>query len=218
MRALHVLVGLGLAVALAGPAAAADGNDLRGLRLGMTAQELPVTGFTDFICAGHPDQALKDWTDYKNCPAEAEGDFKGLHGVGFKYDDSLNERARLNSANGGTKVGGHPVVLTMLFNDAGVAEALQIFTDPHVPPYLRKKAFLLATQAKVQYGDDGWTCTTGQPSAGEAPISDMFIKQSCEKITPSRHLYMQTDLYRHPGDNLIKDMVNETRLTITLRH
>jgi len=29
---------------------------------------------------------------------------------------------------------------------------------------------------------------------------------------------MQTDLYRHPGDNLLKDMVNETRLTITLRH
>ena len=205
---------LGLGLVLSGTARAAEDNDLRDLRLGMTAQQLPVTGFTGFICADKPDQALQGWADYKSCPADAQG----LHGVGFRYDDSLNERARLNSANGGTKVGGHPVILTMLISDVGVAEALRIVTDPQVPPYLRKKAFLLATQAKVQFGDDGWTCTAGQPSAQEQPISEMFIKQSCEKVTPTRHLSMQTALYRHPGDNLIKDMVNETRLTIALRH
>jgi hypothetical protein len=213
MRPLF-LACLALGVTLAGAAGAAEGNDLRDLRLGDTAQQLPVTGFTDFTCADAPDKPLKDWSDYTACPADAQG----LHAVGFKFDDSLNERARLNSANGGTKVGGHPVILTMLINDAGVAEGLRIVTDPHVPPYMRKKAFLLATQAKVQFGDDGWTCTSDHPSAGEEPISDMFIKQSCEKITPTRHISMQTDLYRHPGDNLLKDMVNETRLTITLRH
>jgi hypothetical protein len=201
------------ALALAGAARAADGNDLRDLRLGMSAQQLPATGFTDFICADKPDQTIQGWTDYKSCPADAQG----LHGVGFRYDDSLNERARLNSANGGTKVGGHPVILTMLISDAGIAEGLRIVTDPHVPPYLRKKAFLLATQAKVQFGDDGWVCTNSPPGSGQEPIADMFINQSCTKDTPSRHLSMQTELYRRPGENLIKDMVNETRLTISLR-
>ena len=210
-RAADAATGTGSATATPAPAVA---NDLREFRVGMTVRELPAHGYLDFTCDGASGHSLTGWDGYASCPADAHG----LHDVDFKYDDAYNPRARLNSALGGTKVAGHPVVLTLMIDNAGVVQGLRIATDPHVPPYLHKKAFLFRDQVRQQFGSDGWTCTTGHPTGDEEPIADIFIKQHCEKVTPTRHLYLDTSLYQHPGAHTLKDMVNGATLTIMLRH
>lgn len=189
-------------------------NDLRTFHVGMTVPELPAHGYLDFTCDGKPGQSLPGWSAYTSCPADPHG----LHDVDFRYDDAYNPRARVNPSAGGTKVGGQPAILTLMIDDHGVVQGLRIATDPHVPPYLHKKAFLFRDQVRQQFGSDGWTCTTGHPTADEEPIADIFIKQHCEKVTPTRHLYLDTSLYQHPGAHTLKDMVNSTVLTIMLRH
>ena len=61
------------AVALAHSPARAEefgGNDLRDIRLGMSAAELAETGYVDFYCATDPKRTLagwKDWRDWNRC-------------------------------------------------------------------------------------------------------------------------------------------------------
>jgi hypothetical protein len=199
------------ATQVAGAPAASDQNDLRDIRLGMTVADLPKSGYHGFTCADMPKDApgrtLQGWEDYRQCPAEPSG----LRAVDFRYDKS--PLAQVNSLYEGTKVGGHPVLLTLLIGDDAKVDGLVIETDPAARLYLRKKAFLFADQVKARYGDEGWTCTKGQPTADEVPVGGVFLKERCEKTTPTRHLILERELFRRAGQDL-KDFVSRSRLQI----
>ncbi|MBV8592194.1 MAG: hypothetical protein JO212_19425 [Acetobacteraceae bacterium] len=90
---------------------------------------------------------------------------------------------------------------------------IRIVTDPNARLYMHKKAFLLGQQAKARYGDEGWTCTQGSPSDNEQPVGGVFVKEHCEKITPTRHIIVERDLFRHPGEDL-KQFVDDSKITI----
>lgn len=180
------------------PRSAPPGNDLREFRVGMTLAELPATGYAGFACFAAPHQALSGWQDYRACPKDAAG----WHEVGFHYDPATNPLASLNDKFGGTRVAGHPVRLALLLTDEGVVAGLRIDTDPATSLYLHKKAFLLADQVKTRYGEEGWTCAEGAPDATEQPVGGVFIKEHCEKTTPTRHLVLDRELYRHPDQDL----------------
>ncbi|MBV8522449.1 MAG: c-type cytochrome, partial [Acetobacteraceae bacterium] len=143
------------------------------------------------------------------CPKDASG----LHEVGFRYDEDANLLARLNDKYGGTRVGGHPVLVSLLLDDQGQMAGIRIVTDPNARLYMHKKAFLLGQQAKARYGDEGWTCTQGSPSDNEQPVGGVFVKEHCEKITPTRHIIVERDLFRHPGEDL-KQFVDDSKITI----
>lgn len=182
-----------LALLAAAPARAEEA-DLREFRVGMKASELPAGGYTDFACAGAK-LGVEGWQDYARCPADAAG----LHALRFAYQEGSNELAFLNDTFEGTKVGGHPVLLTLLISDTGVVEGLRIETDPAARLNRRKKAHLLGELAKARYGEAGWTCTEAQPTANEGPIGGLFLNEHCEKATPTRHYTLDRQMFHRAG-------------------
>lgn len=211
MRPPHAFAAVLLAAAYAGPAVAEE-NDLRDLRLGMEVRELPRSGYLGFVCADAPGTAMAGWQDYTRCPADAAG----RRAVRFQYDDAANPQAYLNDKYEGTKVGGHPVLLTLFIRDTGLVDGLRIETDPSARLFLRKKAFLLGALAKARFGEDGWSCTSGQPTDDAQPVGGVFVQEHCEKTTPSRRYVLDRALFRRPGQEL-RDFVSRTRLEILER-
>jgi hypothetical protein len=199
------------AAALAMPATAAEnsgekdtgGNDLRDIRLGAQVKDLPDAGYANFSCAADPQKTLTAWSGWRDCPADASG----FHAIKFGYDPETNRE--------GTIVAGHPALLTLLVDDAGVVSGLRIETDPKARLYVRKKAFLFGLQVKSRYGLDGWSCTEAQPEAGEQPVGGVLLRERCVKNTHDRSIVIERNLFRKP-DQDIKSFVDETRMTILL--
>ena len=208
---MRVLSALLLALAITGPAAAAGApdNDLREFRVGMAVDEMPATGYLGFACAAGPGRKLDGWQGYGQCPPEASG----WHAVRFQYDEAANPLAKVNGLYEGTKVGGHPVLLTALIGDDGRLKGLVIETDPAARLYLRKKAFLFGEQVKARYGDAGWTCASQEPSAEQEPVGGVFLNEHCEKATATRKLTLDRVLFRRAGQEL-KDFVSRSRLEV----
>jgi hypothetical protein len=210
-RTVGVAVSIAATLLLAGSAAAAEQRDLRDLFVGMPVDEIPAGEYAGLACAAAPDRVLADWALFRECPADADG----RRAVSFRFDDRANSLARVNDKYEGTKVGGHPVRLTLLFDAGGIVDVLRIDTDPEARLFWRKKAHLLAGLAKNRYGEDGWTCRDVEPAAGEAPVGGVFIKRHCEKTTDRRRLRLDEAVYRRAGQKL-SDFVNEAHLEIRL--
>jgi hypothetical protein len=192
------------AVALAHSPARAEefgGNDLRDIRLGMAATELAESGYVDFHCAADSKRTLSGWKDWRDCPADASG----TRAIRFGYDPT--------TSRDGTMVAGHPAILTLLIDDTAHVAGLQIETDPRARLYIRKKAFLLGLQAKSRYGPEGWTCSEGQPEAGDQPVGGVYLRERCTKTVSGRSLIVERNLFRRP-DQDIKSFVDETRISI----
>ena len=81
-------------------------SDLRGVTIGMLAQDLPASGYRNLSCVGGTSQPLEDWSAWKSCPVDPDG----LRRVHVDYDQ-LGQDA--------TMVAGHPVDLTVFFDDSG---------------------------------------------------------------------------------------------------
>jgi len=196
---LHGVVCLLAIGVLGGPLAAAEDpedGDLRDLRVGMTVDQLPAEGYTDFACGhdgGVSGPALAGWQEFDRCPADA----KGQHEVAFAF--AASPLAALGDRWEGTKVAGHPVIPSLLIDGQGVVQGLRIVTDPDARLYLKKKAFLFGIRVMGRYGRDGWQCTEAPPGDGRSPVGGMFIDRRCEKTWHDRRLILDTDLYRAAG-------------------
>jgi hypothetical protein len=202
-------VGLMASMPVLSAAVAAESGDLRALRIGMAVSEMPATGYTDFNCTDAPSRQLSSWSEWASCPA-ATG---GLHAVSFRYDDSNNELARITDKDEGTKIAGQPVLLAALIGDDGRLDGLRIETDPKARLYQHKKAFLFGLQVRARYGDDGWTCTQGEPATDEQPIGGVFVKEHCEKTANGRHFVVDRELFRRPDKDL-REFVGGTQVLI----
>jgi hypothetical protein len=178
-------------------------SDLREIRIGMAASDLPKAGYADFACANEPQRTLPGWERWPDCPAGAAG----TRAIRFGYDPA--------SSRDGTMVAGHPVILTLAIDDAGQVTGLHIETDPKARLYIRKKAFLLGVQAKFRYGVEGWTCTEGQPSDGEQPVGGVYLKEKCTKTVAGRSLVVERKLFRQSNQDA-KSFVDETKISIQL--
>jgi hypothetical protein len=150
-----------------------------------------------------PQKTLTTWKGWRDCPADPSG----FHAIRFGYDPA--------TSRDGTIVAGHPAILTLLVDDAGIVGGLQIETDPKARLYIRKKAFLFGIQVKSRYGLDGWSCTKAQPDAGEQPVGGVFVRERCTKTVHNRSIVVERNLFRKPGQD-IRSFVDETRMTILL--
>jgi hypothetical protein len=203
ITAVSVLSWLGAACITAAAAQNPGGNDLRDIQLGKPVADLPDEGYVDRVCVTDSQKTLTAWRDWRVCPTND----KGFHAIRFGYDPATSRE--------GTIVAGHPAILTLLVDDAGVVGGLHIDTDPKARLYLRKKAFLFGTQVKSRYGLDGWSCQEGQPNAGEEPVGGVYLRERCTKVIDKRSIVVERNLFRRSDQN-IKDFVDETRTTILL--
>ena len=176
-------------------------GDLREIRVGMAAGDLPKAGYVNFVCAKEAPRALSGWDHWRECPVDAAG----MRAVRFGFDPA--------TSRDGTMVAGHPVILTLSIDDAGQVAGLQIETDPKARLYIRKKAFLLGVQAKFRYGAEGWSCTEAQPAGGEQPVGGVFLKETCSKTIAGRNVVVERKLFRL-SDQDAKNFVDETRISI----
>jgi hypothetical protein len=176
-------------------------KDLRDIRIGMAVADLPAAGYVNFTCADVQGRAIASWTDWAMCPADRDG----LHAIRFDYDPSASRE--------GTMVAGHPAILTLLADGEGAVAGLRIETDPDARLYMRKKAFLLATQVKSRYGADGWTCSQAPRGDGEQPVGGLYIQENCLKTVQGRSITVERRLFRRP-DQDAKSFVDETRIVI----
>ena len=164
----------------------------------MAVTELPVAGYTNFVCAG---EGIADWLAWRVCPAEADG----LYAIRFDYDPATSSE--------GTIVAGHPAILMLFVVERGIIAGLRIETDPQACLYMRKKAFLLGLQVKSRYGNEGWSGRQGQPAGSEQPLGGVFVKESCAKTLQGSSIEVERNLFRRP-DQDAKSFVDETRINI----
>jgi len=176
--------------------------DLRDITVGMPVAEIPNVGYVNLTCANDPGRKLQAWSAWRECPMDTDA----THAIRFDFDP--------NTSREGTKVGGHPVVLTALIDDKGTVSGLKIDTDPKARLYMKKKAFLLGVQVKSRYGSEGWECVQRPPEPGEQPVGGIYISESCIKAVQGRVLVVQRDLFRR-SDQESKNFVDQTRVKIT---
>jgi hypothetical protein len=181
-----------------------DPGEIRGLKLGLAVQSMTLQGFGDLACGsngGPPRQKLEQWSDFRKCRPEGNG----LHEVYARFDDEDEyigkaiEEPRYARGKIGTRVAGHPVILSALFDGDGVLRGLRFVTDPRAATHERRMAHMLRLAIFERYDPEGWACTDLPPAAGESPVGGIFIKLRCEKATPGRHLMVETHFLRKPG-------------------
>ena len=196
----------------AAPARCEDGKDIRDLVIGMKVADLPQTGYVELVCAAMPEKQLDDWNGYASCPPNAAGQRE----VRFQFGDNDNPQTLLMDRERGTRIGGHPVLISILISKTETVTGIVIETDPKVRLYLKKKAFLMGLQIRERYGVDGWTCINQPPAEGEEAVGGQLIKERCEKQTPTRHYVYDRQLLQRSGQTL-KDFISMTRLSISAK-
>ncbi|CAL75586.1 hypothetical protein BRADO1709 [Bradyrhizobium sp. ORS 278] len=190
------------AVMPAASAQAVPNYDLRDITVGMPVGDLPNEGYVNLSCVKDPDRKLDAWSGWRDCPADEQG----RRAVHFEFDPDTSQD--------GTKVAGHPVLLTAVIDDKATVFGLNIETDPKARLYIRKKAFLLGNQVKSRYGAEGWDCKEQQPTANEQPVGGVFLREVCKKAVPGRTLTVERELFRRP-DQDAKSFVDQTLVRIT---
>jgi hypothetical protein len=210
MRRVGGFVGCALALAFLISSASAqaqgraDPGEIHGLKLGLKAKAMNLDGFGDLACGsngGPPRQRIERWADFIQC----RPDDTGLYEVNARFDDEDEyigkaiDDPRYAQGKTGTRVAGHAVILSALFDSAGVLRGLRMVTDPRAAPQERRIAHMFRLAVINRYQPDGWTCTDLPPAAGETPVGGVFIKQRCEKATPERRLTVETRFLRKPG-------------------
>src|SRR5580704_2052367 len=192
-----------------------DPGEIHGLKLGLKAAEMSADTFGDLACGsngGPPRQTIGGWTEFRKCRPEPNG----LYEVYAPFDDQQDYVARAIDdpmyAQGrvGTRVAGHPVILSVLFDKDGVLRGIRMISDPRAAPLERRMAHMLRLAIINRYEPDGWNCTDLPPAQGETPVGGgVFIKQRCEKHTPGRDLMVEAHFLRKPGQSEIDPATGE---------
>ena len=220
MRASGRAVGLAMfgLVAAMGIAAAQprpDPGEIRGLKLGLDARKMSPDGFGEFACGsngGAPRQKIDGFADFAKCRAEPSG----LHEVYLRFDDEEEYIGRAIDDDQytrkiGTRVAGHPVILSALFDDGGTLRGIRFVTDPRAAPAERRMAHLLRAAAINRYGAEGWSCVDAPPAEGESPVGGIFLKQKCRKTTAERDITVEAHFLRKPGQSGTDPQTGEYR-------
>jgi hypothetical protein len=193
-----------------------DPGELHGLKLGLSAQSMSHDGFGDLACGsngGAPRTPLDDWAEFKTCRPEGNG----LHEVYARFDDedefigkAIDDPLYAGHRTG-TRVAGHPVILSVLFDDDGVLRGIRVVSDPRAGTSERRMAHLLRLAVINRYDPTGWTCTDLPAAPGETPVGGVFLKQRCEKLVPERHMTIEARFLRKAGQNAVDRQSGEYR-------
>jgi len=202
-RPLFVALGLYALLSASGGVAAEFLSDLHDINIGMSVQDLPASGYHNLLCIETTNQPVESWHDWISCPADSEG-LRGLH---VEYDQPGQDA---------TLVAGHPVDLSLFFDDSARLVRIEIKTKDQTSLYMRKKAYRLGLQAQEHYGDEGWTCKKAQPGANEEAIGPTYINDTCSKTLDNRAIEVKSRFFHKIGGNP-RDFVSESLVVVSLR-
>jgi hypothetical protein len=189
--------------ALATSAPAEPLTDLRGITIGMTARQLPTTGYRNVSCLDAPNQELQAWADWSSCTARPDG----LRGLRLEY---------YQTGEDDTKVAGHPVDLRAFLDKDGRVVRIEIKTVEKSSMFQRKHAYMLGEQAKQHYGPEGWICKTTPPTANEEPIADIYINELCSKEEGVRAIDVSSRFFHKVGGGA-RDFVSDSIVVVNYR-
>jgi hypothetical protein len=211
----NILVAIFLTTAAHAAEPPRDPGEIHGLKLGLKAAEMSTDTFGDLACGsngGPPRTPIDDWSDFRKCRPEPSG----LYEVNARFDDQMEYVGRAIDdpmfAQGrlGTRVAGHPVILSVLFDRDGVLRGIRMVSDPRGSIMERRMAHMLRLAIINRYDPDGWACTDLAPAPGETPVGGgVFIKQRCEKHTPVRDLFIEAHFLRKPGQSDVNPVTGE---------
>jgi hypothetical protein len=175
------------------------------VQLGAHVSELPAAEFVDLACGsngGPPGAAIGGFAQFAICPQELE---TGFHEIWFRYDDEMEYVARafrdpaLVLRNMANTVLAHPVVFSLLIDDAGIIQGYRVITDQRAAADVRRNAATVAVHFKGRFGNDSWACTDLPPSDGETPIGRQFLKERCEMVDEGRRLVVESHYFHKRG-------------------
>lgn len=189
------------------------------LRLGEPLVAQPDAGeFVAYACGadgGPPRRKVAGFADFARCAADAAG----LHEVYFEYDDELEYVARARDDEqmlgkfAGTAERGFPLIVSALFDSAGVLQGVRLVTDAR-SDYRRdatdadlarraeayKFGALMAARFDIEAARD---CVKAPPAEGESPVGGVFVKLDCARADPvAKQRYVLSVRYlRKPGQS-----------------
>ena len=174
------------------------------IKLGMSYEDIPSKDFMFFACGtdgGPPGKPLKNkFAGYNEC----KEDKYGLREVYFEYDDeayywALAYNDAHSSAFQGTRVFSHLSILSVLFDKNGFVQGIKIITDDRAAHSHRKGAPGLFLKLEGTFGKDVWECNEFEPSEGEIPVGESFMKKLCIKEKFDKTIFLRGDYYRKKG-------------------
>ena len=215
------LAALAVAAAVAGRADAQgapprdDHGEIHGLALGLKAAEMSLDGFGDIACGsngGPARQAIDDWSEFGKCRPEPSGLYEVAarfddqqEYVGRAIDDPMYAQGRL-----GTRVAGHPVILSVLFDQAAIVRGIRMVSDPRGSVMERRMAHMLRLAVINRYGLEGWTCIDLPRGPGETEVGGgVFVKERCEKHEAERDLFVEAHFLRKAGQSSVNPATGE---------
>ena len=148
-------------------------EDLRDFAVGSNIELVPERGYVNLKCKNNKE--IFKWSDFKNCTKNSDG----YYIVSFEYD----ERFAVTEEYEGTQVSGHPVLINIAIDDAGILQEININTDPNVPFYFRKQSHLLWLRVYSKYGGQNWACIDKDMKDGHIKIGKKYINNSMRKAS-----------------------------------
>ncbi|HVW91598.1 MAG TPA: hypothetical protein VHB74_03235 [Devosia sp.] len=153
------------------------------VKLGAPVSQIPDADIVNVSCGsngGPPSLPLKNFSEFAKCPPERSG----LHEVHFEYDDEQTYIAKALELEyrylaAGTSVYAHPVDLSVLVDDKGIARGIRIITDDTASLHDRRGAYQLADSLKSRYQSWHPDCQELPPADGEQPVGGIFVHEIC---------------------------------------
>ena len=185
--AAAALMALGLP-ALAQNPAVVPGFSIWKVKLGQPVSEVPDRSAAIIACGtngGPMSIELKSFSDWQTCTPEPSG----LREVAFTYDDEEDYIARALEVEyrafaGGTSVYAHPVLVSILVDDKGLAQGIRVVTDDRASDRDRRTAVTLGKNFQGQFSTWGLDCQDIPPVDGEQPVGGTFIHWRCTGTNP----------------------------------
>ncbi len=155
------------------------------VKLGHPVSEIPDPEIVNVACGtngGPPSTPLKDFSEFAKCPAEPSG----LHEVHFEYDDEQTYIAKAYDMEDrylqpGTSVYAHPVIVSVLVDDKGIAQGIRIITDDKASVRDRRQAAALEVNLKGRFNNSSWAlkCDAIPPADGQEAAGATFVNDHC---------------------------------------
>lgn len=203
---------------MAQPAHITPEFDIWDIQLGEPVSQIPEEAVALVACGtngGPPSTPLPGFEAFGECRPESSG----LYEVHFAYDDEQDYIARAleleyRVLRGGTSIYAHPVILSVLVDEEGIARGIRAVTDDRASLYERRNAASLGRNLKARFSDWALECEDIPPRPGENPMGNRFLHELCtgQNEDLGQTVMIETYYYRKRGQEPINRETQELNL------